>query len=96
MTLWTIICAFGIPSVCLGAIITISRQTIKEITAVKLGLQAVLRDRLIQSYNHYSEKGFAPIYARDNFENMYQQYHTLGANGVMDDMHKAFLDLPIR
>lgn len=96
MTLWTIICAFGIPSICLGAVITIAHQTIKGIGAVKLGLQAVLRDRLIESYNHYSEKGYAPIYARDNFENMYNQYHALGANGVMDDMHKAFLDLPIR
>lgn len=96
MTIWTMLTTFGIPSICVGAVIGISRQTVKEIRAVKLGLQAVLRDRLIESYNHYSEKGSAPIYARDNFENMYNQYHTLGANGVMDDMHKAFLDLPIK
>lgn len=44
--------------------------------------------------NKYSEKGFAPVYARDNFENCWKQYHSLGANGVMDDLHEKFLDLP--
>ena len=26
---------------------------------------------------------------------MYQQYHTLGANGVMDDVYKKFMALPL-
>lgn len=32
---------------------------------------------------------------RDDFENCWKQYHALGANGVMDDVHKKFLALPI-
>ena len=64
--------------------------------AVCLGVQALLRDRLYQSYNHFSDKGYAPIYARENFENMWNQYHNLGANGVMDDLHEKFLELPDR
>jgi hypothetical protein len=32
---------------------------------------------------------------RLNVENMYQQYHSLGENGVMDDMHLRFMNLPI-
>ena len=62
--------------------------------AVKLGLQALLRDRLYQVYNHYQEKGYAPIYAKENFENMYTQYHNLGANGVMDEIREKFKNLP--
>lgn len=62
--------------------------------AVQLGVQALLRDRLISEYNHYTEKGYAPIYARQNFENMWTQYHNLGKNGVMDDIHEKFLELP--
>lgn len=58
------------------------------------GVQALLRDRLIQSYNYYMDKGFAPIYARQNWENMWQQYHNLGENGVMDDLHSKFMALP--
>lgn len=49
---------------------------------------------MIDDYNHYKEKGYAPIYARDNFENCWRQYHDLGANGVMDDIHAKFMSLP--
>lgn len=67
----------------------------KKTASVQLGVQALLRDRLYSTYLKYAEKGFAPIYARENFENMYQQYHTLGANGVMDDVYKKFMALPL-
>jgi len=63
-------------------------------TALELGVQALLRDRLYQMYMHYSEKGFAPLYARDNFENLYRRYHELGANGVMDDYYHKFMQIP--
>lgn len=62
--------------------------------AVCLGVQALLRDRLINLYNTYSEKGYAPIYIKENFENMWKQYHNLGVNGVMDELHNSFMSLP--
>jgi hypothetical protein len=49
---------------------------------------------MISDFNKYSEKGYAPIYTRDNFENCWKQYHSLGVNGVMDDLHMKFLELP--
>lgn len=64
--------------------------------AVCKGVQALLRDRLIDQYNRYSEKGYAPIYAKENFENMWKQYHNLGVNGVMDGVHENFMSLPDR
>ena len=67
----------------------------KKTESVQLGVQALLRDRLYSTYRHYQEKGYAPIYARENFENMYKQYHVLGANGVMDDIYRKFMDLPL-
>ena len=67
----------------------------KKTESVQLGVQALLRDRLYSTYLHYQEKGFAPIYARENFKNMYEQYHTLGANGVMDDIYNKFMALPL-
>ena len=72
------------------------RKNDAKTEAVCLGVQALLRDRLINSYNKYAEKGYAPIYAKDNFENMWQQYHNLGANGVMDEIHEKFKDLPVK
>ena len=67
----------------------------KKTESVQLGVQALLRDRLYSTYMRYSEKGYAPIYARENFENMYNQYHILGANGVMDDIYRKFMALPL-
>ena len=67
----------------------------KKTESVQLGVQALLRDRLYSTYMHYQEKGYAPIYARENFENMYNQYHVLGANAVMDDIYRKFMDLPL-
>ena len=67
----------------------------KKTESVQFGVQALLRDRLYSTYLHYQEKGFAPIYARENFENMYNQYHVLGANGVMDDIYRKFMALPL-
>ncbi len=49
---------------------------------------------MISDYNKWSDRGYAPIYARQNFENCWGHYHTLGANGVMDDIHEKFLQLP--
>ena len=67
----------------------------KKTESVQLGVQALLRDRLYSTYMHYQEKGYAPIYARENFENMYNQYHVLGANGVMDNIYRKFMELPL-
>lgn len=85
-----------------GILITGARYIVKRVgkteaktEAVCLGVQALLRDRLIQTYNHYNDKGYAPIYAKENFENMYNQYHALGKNGVMDEIHEKFKALPL-
>ena len=66
----------------------------RKTEAVQRGIQALLRDRLYDKYEHYCDKGYAPIRARENFENMWTQYHNLGQNGVMDDIHVKFMQLP--
>lgn len=61
-----------------------------------IGLQAVLKDMLKIRYLEWIKMGYAPLDARDDLERMYQAYHQLGANGVMDNMRKQFLALPIK
>lgn len=94
MTLWQILCAFGIPSAILSGIIAYVRKIQNDGKALKAGIQALLRAELIKSWEKWSERGYAPIYARENFENCWVQYHALGANGVMDNIHDRFLHLP--
>lgn len=88
---WEIAKAAGVPALLLGLIITTWLQT----RAVKRGVQALLRDRLIQGYKYYRAQGWADEDDRANLENVYQQYHALGANGVMDNLRQRFLDLPL-
>ena len=91
MNAWEIIKAAGIPALLLGVIIT----TWVQVRAVRRGIQALLRDRLIQGYKYYRSQGWADEDDRSNLENVYVQYHALGANGVMDNLRQKFLDLPL-
>lgn len=68
----------------------------KQNKAIMAGVQAILRDRLLMGYRHYINKGWADYEDRANLENVWKQYHALGANGVMDDMRRQFRSLPIR
>ena len=87
----------GVPS--LGAIIGWLAKTIrtqkKAQDALKKGVQAILRSQMITNYNKwYVEKGYAPIWVKDNFENLWIQYEALGENGVMKKIHDEFMSLP--
>lgn len=67
----------------------------RENKALKSGMQAMLRDRMIQAYNHYHEdKGYMPIYAKESFAACYDSYHALGENGVMDAIYQKVIHLP--
>ena len=67
----------------------------EEQEAIKKGLQAMLRSQMINEYNKwFVNKGYAPIWAKDNFENIWVQYESLGENGVMDKIHEEFMSLP--
>lgn len=68
----------------------------KENNAVKKGIQALLRAQMINDYNKWIDKGYAPIYARENFQNCWDQYEALGVNGVMNDIRNKFFALPIQ
>lgn len=67
---------------------------LKEQDAIKLGIQALLKDRIIQSYNHYMEKGYCPIYALENINTLYKQYHALGGNETVTELVERLKDLP--
>lgn len=81
-----------------GSIITLLwtmlRAKKRENDALKEGMQALLRDRIIQAYNHYSDKGWMPIYAMESIEACYRSYEELGENGVIDNLMKQLRALP--
>ena len=92
---YEVLCDLGLVAALGATLLAIVKITFSQIKGVKLGVQALLRAQMIHDYNKWTERGYAPIYARQNFENCWEQYHSLGANGVMDDIHRKFLALPI-
>lgn len=96
MDIYKIISLLGIPSLIVAFtryLQLTTKKIIDDNKAVKTGVQALLRSQMIADYNKYSKKGYAPVFAKQNFENCWQQYHNLGANGVMDCLHDKFLEL---
>ena len=72
-----------------------AEQAKRETAAIAEGVKALLRDRLLQGYKHYIEKGWADMDDRSNMENVWQQYHALGGNGDMNDLRRTFRHLPM-
>ncbi len=105
MNIYQWLCVLGVPGVislawgwairrALAETLGQQRAIRSQNEAIREGLQALLRDRLLQGYRHYAQKGWADYDDRANMENIYAQYHSLGQNGVMDEMRKRFLALP--
>lgn len=66
----------------------------KKNKALHEGMQALLRDRIIGAYNHYQDKKFCPIYAKENVKRMYDAYHDLGGNDVATRLKDNLLSMP--
>lgn len=97
MTVYQVLCLCSVSSISsaiIGALIQRLVSAKKQNEALKKGLQALLRANMINDWNKWSSKGYAPIYARQNFQNVWDNYHELGANGVMDDIKAKFMALP--
>lgn len=97
MTTFQILSLLGIGSLSASLIaiaLTTVRRLSKQVKAICLGVQAVLRSRMIEMYNKYRDRGYAPIYVKQDFDNCWKQYEILGANGVMNDIYNRFMALP--
>ena len=96
MTLLEILGMFGVPTALFSGltayIVAKFKKYAVEQQALKKGVQAMLRSQMIQMYNEYKAEKKAPVYVKDNFENVWNAYHNLGANGVMDQIHEEFMN----
>ena len=93
MNVYQWLCVLGIPGL-IATILGYVGVQYKQIKAIKLGLQALLRDRLLQAYEYYGHRGWANYDEKQNVRNLYDQYDALGPNGIMELKHEAFIRLP--
>lgn len=101
ITWYEIAMLVGVPAICVlilqfifNLISSKAKDSKRDSQLLKLGVQALLRDRLMAEYKLHSKKGWIEVAEKDNYNNMYQQYHGLGKNGVMDEMHSEIMKLP--
>ena len=62
--------------------------------AIAAGVQALLRESLVNGYNRYSDKGYCPIYAKESIKRVYSSYHDLGGNDVATELYTKILKMP--
>lgn len=60
----------------------------REHDAVKMGVQAILREMIVSNYNKYQDKGYMPIYARESVKKIFEAYTDLGGNDVAHDLYE--------
>ena len=70
------------------------KQRREESEAIRNGIRAVLRDRILQGYNHFKQKGIISLAQLDNISNMYMAYHNLGGNGVVTSVYHKLMEIP--
>ena len=62
--------------------------------ALVIGVEALLRDRLIIGMEDCITKEYAPISTVEILVSMYMAYHNLGGNGIVTEVYKKFIRLP--
>lgn len=73
-------------------IISYSRQ-MKTLMAAQ---QAQMRGQLLKDYYKYVERGYVYEAELEDWENQYQAYHSLGANGIMDKRRERLFNLEVK
>lgn len=92
--------AVGCLSFCYKKLTLMFKKRMSEQEAIKLGMIAILHDRLFQSCNYYLELGYIPLNKAeeilDNLKTLYDAYHSLGGNGTGTDIYNRTKKLPLK
>ena len=101
MTLYNWLSLIGVPSILAAILIAVLKRLGRQINdndkktgAVQLGVQSILMDRLDYLHDAYVKRGWVDVHKKRLFENMYNQYKTLGLDGVMQQSWEDVRKLP--
>lgn len=61
---------------------------------LKSGLQALLRDRIVQAYYKCVEQKYCPMYMLESISLMYKEYHNLGGNSFVTQLMEELMKFP--
>ena len=69
-------------------------QCAKDHDALHIGVQALLRDRILQGCRYYEDLGYTTHNARVNLTRMHEAYEGLGGNSIETHEYQHFMELP--
>ena len=67
----------------------------EDLLLLKKANQAIIRAELRKRYNEAIKAGYVEYQDKEDFEFLYNCYHSLGRNGVMDECYKTLMELPL-
>lgn len=82
--------------VLLGYIVWLLKNQKKSRDANSHGTMLLLRVQLIEYHDKYMALGFIPSYAYENFCEMYEAYHKLNGNGMIEKMKEEIEELHLK
>ena len=80
----------------LGYIVWVLKNQKKSRDANSHGTMLLLRVQLIEYHDKYMALGFIPSYAYENFCEMYDAYHKLNGNGMIEKMKEEVEELHLK
>lgn len=92
------LCGLGAAALSAGLRLLYRRQKRADLRqqATERGIQALLRDRIVQSYYHNAERGWITLHGLENVEALYREYHALGGNGTVTKLVEDLRELEVR
>ena len=64
--------------------------------ALRIGLLALCRDRILQGYRYYKRNGGISSQDLETMQKLYSAYHTLGGNGTITAVWSKIKHLPLK
>lgn len=79
----------------LGAIATAIPALFVNMRLITNGLQCLLRVKIIETHDKYTEKGYCPIAIKESTVRLYKAYHALRGNDVATSLYNEIMELPV-
>lgn len=85
---------FACGGIAAGCVTYINMRRAKD-RALESGVQCLLRDSIVSSYEKYANQGYCPIHGRETIKQSYTAYKALGGNDVATELYHRIMKLPV-
>ena len=61
--------------------------------AIAEGVQALLRESIVENYNRYKEENSCPLVVKQSVSRVFEAYHKLGGNDIATELYNKILKM---